>query len=369
MRHWIPGMAALILVSELPAQGPAGLNPAGLTLTDAQLADRLSQLMESTAVAVPGLVSASGSVRQLATSALASMRAAPQDLALQYRFSKLVGAYLALSDTFPHPEPFPQVAEQQFSELRESAQRFQVRFEAALGQVDREAQARNADPSNLARYADANAKLPPPAVAPRVVFFGDSITDAWRLNEYFTERDFVNRGIGGQTTLQMVGRFLQDVVSLKPKAVLILAGVNDIAQGIRVSAIEDDLTAMAELAKASGIKPLFASLLPVSDYHKDADGRFEVTRTRPPAIIRQLNSWMQEYCRKEGFTYVDYFTAMSDGNGLMQADMADDGLHPNSKGYRVMAPIALDALNKTLSAVGPPATEKTQKKRFGLLGK
>jgi lysophospholipase L1-like esterase len=126
---------------------------------------------------------------------------------------------------------------------------------------------------------------------------------------------------------------------------------------------------MAELAKASGIKPLFASLLPVSDYHKDADGRFEVTRTRPPAIIRQLNSWMQEYCRKEGFTYVDYFTAMSDGNGLMQADMADDGLHPNSKGYRAMAPIALDALNKTLSAVGPPATEKTQKKRFGLLGK
>jgi lysophospholipase L1-like esterase len=78
---------------------------------------------------------------------------------------------------------------------------------------------------------------------------------------------------------------------------------------------------------------------------------------------------MQEYCRKEGFTYVDYFTAMSDGNGLMQADMADDGLHPNSKGYRAMAPIALDALNKTLSAVGPPATEKTQKKRFGLLGK
>ena len=364
MRRWIAVMAALILGSGLPAQGPAGL-----TMTDAQLADHVSQLMESTAVAVPGLVSASGSVRQLATSALASLHAAPQDLALQYRFSRLVAAYLALSDTFPHPQPFPQLAEQQFSELRESAQRFQVRFEAALEQLDRAAQARNADPSNVARYADANAKLPPPAATPRVVFFGDSITDAWRLNEYFTGRDFVNRGISGQTTLQMVGRFLQDVVSLKPKAVLILAGTNDIAQGIRVSAIEDNLTEMGELAKASGIQPVFASVLPVSDYHKDVDARFEVTKTRPPGTIRQINTWLQEYCRKEGFTYVDYFAAMADGNGFMPADMADDGLHPNSKGYRVMAPLALDALNKTLSAVAAPAAEKTQKKRFGILGK
>ena len=364
MRHWIRGMAALILGSGLLAQGPAGL-----TMTDTQLADHLSQLMESTAVAVPGLVNASGSVRQLATSALGSMRAAPQDLALQYRFSKLVSAYLALSDTFPHPEPFPQVAEQQFSELRESARTFQVRFEAGLEQVDRAAQARAADPSNLSRYADANSKLPPPAATPRVVFFGDSITDAWRLNEYFTGRDFVNRGISGQTTLQMLGRFLQDVVSLKPKAVLILAGTNDIAQGIRVSALEDDLTAMGELARASGIKPVFASVLPVSDYHKDADSRFEMTRTRPPAMIRQINSWMQEYCRREGFTYVDYFAAMVDGNGFMQADLADDGLHPNAKGYRVMAPLALDALNRTLAPVVSPTTEKTQKKRFGILGK
>ncbi len=355
----IGGIAALFVVSGLLAQGPS----------DTQLADHLSQLMESTAVAVPGLVSASGSVRQLATSALGSMHGAPQDLALQYRFAKLVGAYLALSDTFPHPQPFPQVAEQQFSELRETAQKFQVRFEAALEQLDRVAQARNADPSNLARYADANSKLGPPAVAARVVFFGDSITDGWRLNEYFTGRDFVNRGISGQTTLQMVGRFLQDVVALKPKAVLILAGTNDIAQGIRVSAVEDNLTAMGELAKASGIKPVFASVLPVSDYHKDVDVRFEVTRTRPLSMIRQINSWLQEYCRKEGFTYVDYFAAMADANGLMPADMADDGLHPNSKGYRVMAPLALDAVNKTLSAVGSPATEKAQKKRFGLLGK
>jgi lysophospholipase L1-like esterase len=369
MRHGIAGVAALLLGSGLMAQSPAGLTPAGLTMTDNQLADRLSQLMESTAVAVPGLVNASGSVRQLATSALGAMHEAPQDLAMQYRFAKLVGAYLALSDTFPHPQPFPQLAEQQFSELRESAQKFQVRFETALEQLDRTAQARNADPSNLARYADANSKLPPPGVAPRVVFFGDSITDAWRLNEYFTGRDFVNRGISGQTTLQMVGRFLQDVVALKPKAVLILAGTNDIAQGIRVSAIEDNLTEMGELAKASGIKPVFASVLPVSDYHKDVDARFEATKTRPPALIRQMNSWMQEYCRREGFTYVDYFAAMADGNGFIPADMADDGLHPNSKGYRVMAPLALDALNRTLAPVASPANEKTQKKKFGLLGK
>ena len=123
---------------------------------------------------------------------------------------------------------------------------------------------------------------------------------------------------------------------------------------------------MGELAKANGIRPLFASILPVSDYHKDVDPRYEMTKARPPAIIRQINGWMQDYCRRQGFTYVDYYTAMADGRGEMPADMADDGLHPNSKGYRAMAPLALDALNRTLVPTPPPASEKNQKKRFGL---
>ena len=206
--------------------------PSEAAITDVQRADHLSQLMESTAVAVPGLVQASAPLRQLASATVTSMRAAPQDLALQYRFVRQVSAYLALSETFPRPGPFSATADQQFSELRDGLQRLHLRFEMALDGLNRAAQARDADPSNLARYADADSKLPPAGAAPRVVFMGDSITDFWRLNEYFTGRDFVNRGISGQTTLQMLGRFMQDVVALKPKVVLILAGTNDIARGI-----------------------------------------------------------------------------------------------------------------------------------------
>ena len=118
---------------------------------------------------------------------------------------------------------------------------------------------------------------------------------------------------------------------------------------------------MGELAKANNVKPLFASILPVSDYHKGTDPRFEMTRTRPLATIRQINAWLQDYCRKEGFVFVDYYSNLADGTGQIPADMADDGLHPNSKGYRAMSPVALDALNKVLSSAGQPTTEKTRK--------
>jgi lysophospholipase L1-like esterase len=199
-----------------------------------------------------------------------------------------------------------------------------------------------------------------------LLFLGDSITDFWRLNEYFTGRDFVNRGISGQTTTQILGRFLQDVVSLRPQAVLILAGTNDIARGISPNGIEDNLTMIAELAKAHGITPLFASITPVSDYHKSEDPRYEMTSLRPPAVIVQVNAWLRDYCRRGGLTYVDYYLAMADSSGKLPADEADDGLHPNAKGYRVMAPIALQAIDKALAATS--ATPPTQqKKRFGIL--
>jgi lysophospholipase L1-like esterase len=331
-------------------------------LSDAQLADRLAQLMESTAVVVPGLAKASEGLRQLAAGTLASMRAAPQDAAPRYRFGRQVAVYIALADSFPRPDPFPAVAERQFTDLHEGLQRYETRFGASLEEQRRAAEARAADPSNSARYAEANSKLLPASANPRVVFLGDSITDAWRLNEYFTGRDFVNRGISGQTTLQMLGRFMQDVIELKPKAVLILAGTNDLARGVKPSSIEEDLAMMGDLAKTYGIAAVFASILPVSDYHKGEDPRFEMTKTRPPAVIKQINSWIQDYCRRQGFTYLDYYAAMADPSSQMTADMADDGLHPNAKGYRVMAPLALDALNRALRAqASPPPAQRSRK--------
>jgi acyl-CoA thioesterase-1 len=331
------------------------------------LPTRMLQLMESTAVAVPGLVRASDPVKLTAESTLTEMEHTPRSPALTFRFMNQIKAYLALSDSFPRPEPFPAAADQQYAELREGLQRMQREFEAMLETRNQVEQRRDTDPNNLKRYAEADSKMLPPTKVPRVVFLGDSITDAWRLNEYFTGRDFVNRGIGGQTTLQMLARFRQDVASLNPKAVVILGGTNDIEAGVSVNQIEDNLATLGDLAKAHGIKPVFASILPVSDYHKDADPHYEMTLNRPPATIQSINTWLRSYCQSQGFVYMDYYSAMVDAAGRMQSDLADDGLHPNAKGYRVMSPVALEAIGRVFAGQ-PDGTEQPVKRRFRLLG-
>jgi len=331
-----------------------------------QLATRMLQLMESTGVAVPGLVRASEPVRQNAETTVAAIGQMPRNAALTYQFMNQIKAYLALSDSMPRPSPFPAAADRQYAELREGLQRIERQFEAILDTQNQVEQKRDSDPDNLKRYAEADSKMPPAGKLPRVVFLGDSITDAWRLNEYFIGRDFVNRGIGGQTTLQMLARFEQDVASLNPKLVVVLGGTNDIAAGISVNQIEADLTAIGDLAKAHGIKAVFASILPVGDYHKADDPHFEMTVNRPPETIQTINSWMRGWCQSQGWTYLDYYSAMVDAAGRMQADLSDDGLHPNAKGYRVMSPVALEAIGRVLGE-----TEENQpiKRRFKLLGR
>jgi lysophospholipase L1-like esterase len=329
-----------------------------------QLFERTVQLMESTTVAVPGLVRAGAPVLENARQALITLQAAPgQNSALTYTFLSNARAYLALADSVPKPFPFPEQARQQFAELRESVDRIESHFRALLDQ--KEAQVRNPDRDNLSRYAEANQRLgPPDPNQPRVVFLGDSITDGWRLNEYFSGRDFVNRGISGQITGEMLGRMKADVIDLKPVAVLILAGTNDIARGVAIRTIQNNLTMIADLADYHKIKPLFASILPVSDYHKDKNPLFERTKLRQPAVIVNLNIWIRELCRQRGYTYVDYFSKMVDKAGYMQAELADDGLHPNSMGYRVMAPVALEAINRV--AGEQKAGPQQRKKRLGV---
>ena len=160
----------------------------------------------------------------------------------------------------------------------------------------KEAQLRNPDRDNLKRYAEANEKLGAPSPQrPRVVFLGDSITDGWRLNEYYgSERDFVNRGISGQITGEMLGRMKADVIDLKPRLVLVLAGINDIGRGVAVTTIENNLSMIADLAEAHHIEPMFASLLPVSDYHKDVNPQYARTAHLPPATILEVNALAQE---------------------------------------------------------------------------
>lgn len=323
------------------------------------LTTRAVNLMESASAAVPGLSSATEALRHMSEETLSSLLRTPRNPVLSNRFLTQLRAFMALSDAYPRPTPFPPTAADQFAELRALQDRLQRNLDAVLEANARSTAARDADPNNLKRFAEADSKLPPPGKS-RVVFLGDSITDSWRLNEYFTGRDFVNRGISGQTTTQLLGRFLQDVVSLHPQAVLILAGTNDIARGIALNGIEDNLTMIAELARAHGITPLFASITPVSDYHKSEDPRYEMTRLHPPSVIVQVNAWLRDYCRREGLTYVDYYTALADSTGRLPADEADDGLHPNAKGYRIMAPIALQAIDRVLTV--PPAPTPSRKR-------
>lgn len=227
--------------------------------------------------------------------------------------------------------------------------------------LDAEAEKRRADGlqarfnnyANYARYAEANAKLPSPGKdEDRVVFMGDSITDGWKLAEYFPSKPYVNRGISGQTTSQMLLRFRPDVIALKPKVVVILAGTNDISGNtgpITLEAIQGNLASMVDLAHANGIKVVLASVMPVSDYNKNAAGN-QITQTvrRPPEKIAALNTWIKQFAAERKLVYLDYVSAMADEKGFLKPDIANDGLHPNAKGYELIKPLAEAAIATAL---------------------
>jgi lysophospholipase L1-like esterase len=209
---------------------------------------------------------------------------------------------------------------------------------------------------NLGRYREADAQVKAPAAKEnRVVFMGDSITDGWGHDDkFFPGKTYINRGISGQTTPQMLIRFRPDVIALKPKVVVILAGTNDLAGNTGPStldAIENNLTSMAELAKANGVRVVLASLLPVCDYIKPQTNR------RPPEQIIALNTWMKDYSAKNGLVYLDYYSAMLDDKKMFKQDLTRDGLHPNDAGYAIMGPL----VEKAISAALRPNTGNDRK--------
>ncbi|WP_045736706.1 SGNH/GDSL hydrolase family protein [Xanthomonas sp. MUS 060] len=212
-----------------------------------------------------------------------------------------------------------------------------------------EMQQRLLDWAQLQRYRADNAALAAPTMrVPRVVFYGDSITDAWGRAEgtqFFPGKSgYVNRGISGQTTAQMLVRLRQDVIDLKPAVVVILAGTNDLAGNTGLSTlsmIEDNLRSMTELAQANHIKVVLASVLPVSDYPWRPG-------LQPAGKVRALNAWMREYAQRQGAVYLDYYSALSNREGGMDKTVAIDGVHPNSAGYALMAPLAEQAIQRAL---------------------
>jgi lysophospholipase L1-like esterase len=203
------------------------------------------------------------------------------------------------------------------------------------------------DWNQLGRYHAANEQLiRQPLDAGRVVFMGDSITDGWKLDQQFPGKPYVNRGISGQTTPQMLVRMFPDVINLKPAVMIVLAGTNDIARNTgptTLTMLEDNIQAMTELAQAHGIKVILCSVTPIADY-----GRVPQSNQRPPADILKMNDWLKTYATKSGAIYADYFSALVDAKGFLKEGISADGLHPNATGYNLMAPIAEAAIQKAL---------------------
>jgi lysophospholipase L1-like esterase len=214
-------------------------------------------------------------------------------------------------------------------------------------------QSQLADWAQLDRYRADDAALPLPAPGEqRVVFYGDSITDAWGHGaDFFPGKPYVNRGISGQTTPQMLVRFQQDVVHLKPAVVVILAGTNDVAGNTGPETpemIEDNFVSMAAIAKQSGIRLVIASILPAYAYPwKPA--------LQPADEIRSLNEWLKDFCGRDGDVYLDYYSAMADERGGMKPGLSKDGVHPTPQGYAIMTPLAEKAVALALQAPVPAA--------------
>jgi lysophospholipase L1-like esterase len=196
---------------------------------------------------------------------------------------------------------------------------------------------------NLKRFQEENGKLAAPAAnEKRVVFMGNSITEGWKNTspEFFNGRPYINRGISGQTTPQMLIRFHQDVVNLKPKVVVMLCGINDIAGNSGPSTlemIEDNIAAMAEIAKANKISVVLSSVLPAFDFPWKPG-------LEPANKVIALNQWIKEYASAHKLVYLDYFSAMKDERNGLPKSLAGDGIHPNKAGYAIMEPLAEKAI-------------------------
>ncbi|MDP9169159.1 MAG: SGNH/GDSL hydrolase family protein [Acidobacteriota bacterium] len=205
------------------------------------------------------------------------------------------------------------------------------------------------DWNQMGRYHADNEKLKKdePVEPQRVVFMGDSITDGWKLAQYFPGKPYVNRGISGQTTPQMLARMFEDVINLKPAVLTIFAGTNDIARNTgpeTIEMVEENFQAMTELAQLHGIKVVLCALTPISDY-----GPRKMSEGHPPAEILKLNAWLREYAVRSHSIYADYYKVTVDEKGMLKEGFSRDGLHPNDKGYELMAPVISAAIQQALA--------------------
>lgn len=340
--------AFVLFVAAAWAQAP---NPQMSAPDVNTLCARTAQLMDAGGVAIPDL-------RQASTPIIANFKQACSDLQLRpatgqptYALVQNLHTYLEIADAVPKPFPFPDVARDQLREVRDAYTRFDAHFRALLDQKDVDLRAPDRD--GVLRFSEENRLLPAPR-GRRVVFLGDSITAQWRLNQYFPNEDFLNRAINLQLSAQLLAHMKPNVIDVKANAVVLGAGTYDINREVPLALIRNNFELLADIAEANNIKVLVPSVLPVNDYLKDQNPTYERTPTRPAARIKELNDWLKTFCAQHKFTYVDYYAALVDPQGMLQAEASDDGLHPNSRGYRLMAPILAKAIDQTLKPAPPP---------------
>lgn len=254
------------------------------------------------------------------------------------KYLKIFALLLCCQATFAQTTPKPAEEKTEEQKKKEAWENFQKMIENRI----------HNDWAWLERYADDNQKLPAPAVGEnRVIFLGNSITENW-INtdpDFFKAKNYINRGIGGQTTPQMLVRFREDVINLRPKVVVILAGINDIAGNTGPSKIENiagNIFSMAELAQVNHIKVILSSVLPASAFpwHPVID---------PVASILKLNQLLKAYAEKNGLIYIDYYSATVNADKGFKKELTIDGVHPNMAGYKVMEPLAEKALTEVFT--------------------
>lgn len=262
------------------------------------------------------------------------------------RSYKLWCGWLAVAVLVSCPQIFSQAAPASPAQSEKATQAPPAGWEQLTPYQQSQLERTYNDWAYLEKFRDADAALPAPAPGEtRVVFMGDSIMEGWGMKaapngppraKFFPGKPYINRGISGQTTPQMLVRFRQDVIDLKPKVVVILAGTNDIAENTGKTtqkAIGDNIASMTDLARANGIAVVLCSVLPASDFHWHRG-------LEPAPKIKALNAWIKEYADKHGLVYVDYYSPMVNSEGGMKAELSPDGVHPNKAGYDIMAPLA-----------------------------
>ena len=326
-----------------------------------ELYRQIIDLMEVNSIATPKLARAGAPLIENVHQAVAALAVGNtrEHSEIQYQLLTNARIYLQIADAVPKSRSLLDEITEQLISLRHAIDELELHFRATL--QFKEKLVLGSDRDQLLRYAENNSQVHGVGVERnRVVFLGDSITDNWALNQYFPGKPYINRGISGQITSQMLARMQADVIDLRPIVLVILSGTNDLARGVPLSTIKNNLSMIASLALTYDIIPIFSSILPVNDYYERNDPDYVRSVLRSPNDITLLNQWIRNFCHKRGLRYLDYHSKMIDSTEQLRVDWTEDGLHPNEEGYKIMASLVQASIT---SALGVQNKKKRKKMR------